>query len=281
MAAVLNLAQLDTSLKLSILDFCDERPRIAVDSLVDGITQEQACCSLDGDGVLVNDFTELLSDENRLKSFLNKIEKKSENPPYFVGKSFSSALNTRTEAPCLKNVAREASKLFSDGELKLAHMGSGKRETGWQAASVRGDKVTWLHLNEGHSAPNRLPNAAMVVERIEELRKALNRAMGEEDYLVDFETQLACYPGKARYAPHFDAASGSHSRRHVTIVIYLNDGWTAENGGELHLRLKDSIFTLQPKIDRFVVFPSALLEHEIRESTVPRYAIAAWFRRKS
>jgi SM-20-related protein len=115
-----------------------------------------------------------------------------------------------------------------------------------------------------------------VWEAFEALRVQLNR----EAYLGlgRFELQLAWYPANgARYARHLDSFPGSDNRR-VTAIVYLNDGWKPEHGGQLRLHVEPPL-DVAPVADRSVVFLSERIEHEVLPNFADRYAIAAWYSR--
>jgi len=98
-----------------------------------------------------------------------------------------------------------------------------------------------------------------------------------------------------RYARHTDAIpeqGGEHRR--LTSILYLNPSWTEVDGGQLRIYLPEHLgrqvpggvvsscpgkwlLDIAPKHDRFVLFGSAWLEHEVLPSYAERFAITSFF----
>jgi SM-20-related protein len=164
---------------------------------------------------------------------------------------------------------------------------------------VRGDLITWLdpdqidpdqldpdQLDPDQLDPDQLgaddasPGLAKVHARFEALRAELNEAayLGL-DY---FEVQIAQYPGAgAGYDRHVDAFPGSANRR-VTAILYLNQGWTPEQGGVLRAWMPDGeVIEVEPVAGRLVVFMSDKVPHQVMPTFAPRCAVTAWYRHRS
>lgn len=133
--------------------------------------------------------------------------------------------------------------------------------------SVRGDAIAWLTREETTGA------LAEAVGRFEALMQELNE--GAYVGLRRFELQLARYEAGAHYARHLDAFPGDDNRR-ITAIVYLNPGWAPADGGLLRIH-GDPPRDVEPVLDRFVVFRSSLVEHEVLASNAPRWALTAWF----
>lgn len=134
--------------------------------------------------------------------------------------------------------------------------------------TVRTDELAWLSAEETTGA---LREAVAAFER---LRDALNQSayLG----LRSFDLQLARYRPGAKYVKHRDAFPGQENRR-LTAIVYLNEGWTERDGGELELCV-EPIVRVQPVLDRLVVFRSELIEHQVLEShAAERWALTAWY----
>jgi SM-20-related protein len=116
---------------------------------------------------------------------------------------------------------------------------------------------------------------------MERLRLALNRRL----YLglFGFEAHLACYAPGARYEAHVDRFR-SAPQRAVSTTLYLNEGWTAEDGGELRLYLgtnADSPFVdVAPLAGTLVVFASERFLHAVLPARRERLSITGWFTRR-
>lgn len=156
----------------------------------------------------------------------------------------------------------ETQKLF-----KQAAIGN---KTGKQTnTQIRSDNIFWLEKDD--------ETLAFFSDRINELILHLNRNF----YLGinDSEFHLAHYPAGAFYKKHKDAFKSDDARK-ISVILYLNQNWEKENGGELKLYLKDSEKKIEPIAGRLVVFESHL-EHEVLESKTDRYSITGWLKNKS
>jgi SM-20-related protein len=140
---------------------------------------------------------------------------------------------------------------------------------------VRGDEVLWLEPAAA-SAGQRA-----VLERIEALRQAINRALFLG--LFEFEGHLAVYPPGAYYRRHLDQFRGVEART-VTCVCYLNDAWSAADGGQLRL-YPDPVdpeagIDVLPLGGRLVTFLSADLPHEVLPGGRERVSVTGWLKRR-
>lgn len=138
---------------------------------------------------------------------------------------------------------------------------------------IRGDRIAWL--DEERATPaERAYFAAM-----HELRECLNRELMTA--LVELEAHYAIYPPGARYSRHRDRFRDDDARV-ISVVLYLNDAWTARDGGVLRVYLpEDSALEVFPHGGTLVAFASDRFEHEVLPATRPRVAITGWFRRRA
>jgi SM-20-related protein len=101
--------------------------------------------------------------------------------------------------------------------------------------------------------------------------------------LFSFESHFACYEPGDFYRRHYDAFQG-RSNRVLSVVAYLNSGWTVDEGGELVL-YRDEHDTdgirVVPLIGTIVVFLSEIFPHEVLAANRQRWSIAGWFRRNT
>lgn len=151
--------------------------------------------------------------------------------------------------------------------------------------SLRGDQISWLEPDDPHPAIREY-QAIMA-----QIQQAVNRAlmMG----LDSFETHFAIYPANSSgYATHIDqfrqhreqAAPGA---RTLTSIIYLNDDWPADAGGQLRLYLDTHTqppskearhLDIAPLGGRLVLFLSARFWHEVLPARLPRSSVTGWFK---
>jgi SM-20-related protein len=133
---------------------------------------------------------------------------------------------------------------------------------------IRGDFTCWM-------APPLWPPEQWFMEEVERLRLELNR----ETMLGLFEAELhyAWYPPGAGYARHVDRPQG-RTHRKVSLVLYLNEGWTPEAGGELRFYDEKATRDVQPLAGRMVCFLTEGCEHAVLPTQRDRLSISGWFR---
>jgi SM-20-related protein len=113
---------------------------------------------------------------------------------------------------------------------------------------------------------------------MESLRQALNRDLFLG--LEDFESHFALYPPGAFYVRHLDRFR-DNDRRTVSTVLYLNEGWLPQHGGQLRMYLKDGVeHDVQPVGGSLVVFLSGDVPHEVLPASRERLSLTGWFRRR-
>lgn len=165
-------------------------------------------------------------------------------------------------------LAAEALGLWRAGSF--ARAGVGKRAQ--LREDERGDHVLWLDEADTSAAQRRL------LGRLDGVRLALNRelALG----LFDFEGHFALYPPGAEYRRHFDRFA-SDPRRTVSLVLYLNRGWRAGDGGALRLYDAERPIDVLPEAGTLVAFLSDRFEHAVLRTRRERLSFTGWFRRRA
>jgi SM-20-related protein len=103
--------------------------------------------------------------------------------------------------------------------------------------------------------------------------------------LFSFESHFAHYGKGDFYKKHKDAFKGEGNRV-LSVLVYLNQDWSADNGGELVIYTKpssdscvidDSKVLVTPSFGTIVVFLSEDFPHEVLPAKCDRYSIAGWF----
>jgi len=176
----------------------------------------------------------------------------------------------------VSNMALEARTLHKRGAFRHARVGKGASMQ--LRPEIRNDRVLWLD-----------PENPTAVQRpyfldLETLRKEINRNL----YLGLFELEghFALYPPGASYAIHLDRFIGSMERV-VTCILYLNNSWQNEDGGELKVYEGNEPSTLPlplqvlPHGGRLVCFISELFPHEVLPARRDRLSLTGWFRIRS
>ncbi|WP_444890413.1 2OG-Fe(II) oxygenase [Microbulbifer sp. DLAB2-AA] len=98
--------------------------------------------------------------------------------------------------------------------------------------------------------------------------------------LFSFESHFAHYRPGDYYKRHYDAFRGE-ANRVLSLVVYLNPGWSTADAGELVLYKdeQDRVGTkVMPLMGTVVTFLSEEFPHEVLPANRDRYSIAGWFR---
>lgn len=185
------------------------------------------------------------------------------------------------DAPTWRALSEEAWALWRGGALAQAAVGKGRRRV--HAATVRSDYIRWLE------APGATPAQRTYFERIDALRLALNRAffLG----LFEYEGHFAFYPPGTFYGRHLDRFRGTHQRV-LSCVLYLNEAWAAQDGGQLRLYVPggtagamgsasagdEQPVDIEPRGGTLVCFLSEAFHHEVLETRRERVSLTGWFK---
>jgi SM-20-related protein len=173
-------------------------------------------------------------------------------------------------APIVAALATEARRRDAAGDFRAARIGRGKDRV--ERGDIRGDRTLWLD----EQAP--APAEIALWHTLETLRIALNESM----YLglFAFEGHYALYPPGALYRRHRDCFRDDDARV-VSCVIYLNEAWTAADGGALRLHVSASgARDILPVGGTLVCFLADRYEHEVLPATRERLSVTGWFRRR-
>ena len=173
------------------------------------------------------------------------------------------------------SLAKDAEALFQSGQMHAAAIGKGvQREI---RADLRGDSIGWLPEKPASPAQSEF------LERMEALRLATNREL--QLGLFDLEAHFARYPIGARYQKHLDVFQHD-SRRTLSVICYLNAGWTGEQGGQLRIYLEENgadsnaFHDILPEGGTLACFLSHRFAHEVLPATRERLSLTGWFRRR-
>ncbi|MFY0728365.1 2OG-Fe(II) oxygenase [Pseudomonas sp. NFX15] len=166
-------------------------------------------------------------------------------------------------------LAAECRQRAAEGELAPAAVGRGP--TSEIREGIRGDHIQWIDPGQAEACDSYL-------SLMDSLREAINRGlfMG----LEDFESHFAMYPPGAFYLKHVDRFRDD-DRRRVSAVVYLNDHWLPEHGGQLRMYLDNGrVHDVQPIGGCLVVFLSGEVPHEVLPALRDRLSLTGWFRRR-
>jgi len=169
-------------------------------------------------------------------------------------------------AAIIGDLVNEALALQSAGSLRKALTG---RDQFSNAVQLRDDLIHWL------DTPTSTAQQAYL-QAMQSLRESLNQAL----YLglFEFETHFAIYPAGGGYSKHLDQIRGSEARQ-VSSILYLNQHWPTDDGGELRLYLDESSHRdIVPTGGKLVIFLSKRFWHEVLPAKRQRISLTGWFR---
>lgn len=159
---------------------------------------------------------------------------------------------------------------FTMAEENYEPAGIGRGEAFLHNEFVRTDEICWI---TGESdAGNQWLNWASGLQAF------LNRKLFLG--LFSFESHFAHYAEGQYYKRHVDAFKGE-ANRVLSVVVYLNPGWTSHDGGELVLYKDDHDvdgIKVLPLLGTIVTFLSEEFPHEVLPAKRDRHSIAGWFR---
>ena len=180
-----------------------------------------------------------------------------------------SQQNIFLPADLTRALAAECRKRAAEGELAPAAVGRGPSSE--IREGIRGDHIQWIEPGQAEACDRYL-------QLMDSLREAINRHLFLG--LEDFETHFAMYPPGAFYLKHLDRFR-DNDRRTVSAVVYLNDAWLPEHGGQLRMYLdEDRQYDVVPTGGCLVVFLSGDVPHEVLPATRERLSLTGWFRRR-
>jgi SM-20-related protein len=163
--------------------------------------------------------------------------------------------------------------LWEAGRFAPAGIGRGGQRQ--RNGAIRGDAVLWLD-----EAPQSAP-----LQRYATALEALRLAINERLMLGVFELEahFAVYPAGTGYRRHLDRFRDSDLRT-LTCVLYLNEAWQPEDGGQLRLYLDGAAdapyLEVIPAAGTLACFLSADFPHEVLPARRERLALTGWLRRR-
>jgi SM-20-related protein len=170
----------------------------------------------------------------------------------------------------VRRLREEAGELWRAGSFRQAGIGAGREAR--VRSEIRSDRILWLE--EPYT-----PAQRRYLDELERLRLAINRSL----YLglFSFEGHFAIYPPGAFYGKHLDRFRTARSRV-VSCILYLNEGWSPGDGGQL--RLYDgpgegaAWRDVLPAGGTLAAFLSESVHHEVLPATRERISVTGWFR---
>jgi SM-20-related protein len=169
----------------------------------------------------------------------------------------------------IDNLLKTFSLRYQEGKFKAA--GIGKQSEVQTATGIRGDEILWLETN-----------SIDVAERVLlDKNQAFVNYLNQTCYLgiVNTEIHFAKYDIGKFYRRHRDTFQ-TQKGRILSIIYYLNVGWTPKDGGNLIIYTKkdniETAISIAPLSGRLVCFESEKLDHEVTEAFAERLSVTGW-----
>lgn len=174
-------------------------------------------------------------------------------------------LDDETLAGLRKNI----DKLYKNDAMHAA--GLGNNSVYQLNKNIRGDNIKWIENDSIN------PYEKVVIDKINRFINYLNSSCYTS--IKNFESHYACYEPGSFYKRHLDQFQTDNGRK-FSIVIYLNQNWTAADAGAISVYPKDAeALDFLPLGGRIIFFKSDVLEHEVNPSTTrDRLSIATWLK---
>ncbi|EMP55558.1 oxidoreductase, 2OG-Fe(II) oxygenase family protein [Marinobacter santoriniensis NKSG1] len=171
--------------------------------------------------------------------------------------------------PLITALREEVAILDRTDAMKRAGIGRGTDLV--RDRSVRRDRIAWL---QGITPPQ-----AQLFDFLKAIQQGLNQRLFLG--LKRFEAHYATYHPGDFYKRHLDSFQGRASRV-VSLVLYLNEDWSPDDGGALQVFNRDSdsevCGLVLPEAGRMALFMSEEIPHEVLPANRTRYSLACWFR---
>ncbi|MEO6683166.1 MAG: 2OG-Fe(II) oxygenase [Ginsengibacter sp.] len=152
---------------------------------------------------------------------------------------------------------------------KFHEAGTGNKTVIAQDKLVRGDSIHWLdrsHQDEHEDG---------FFDLMDQFIKYLN----ENCYtgITSYEFHYTLYPPGTFYKRHMDRFQNNDSRK-FSMIMYLNDDWEEQDGGELCIHHEDRVQHISPVNGKVVFFKSNELEHSVLLTNKNRMSITGWLK---
>jgi SM-20-related protein len=152
------------------------------------------------------------------------------------------------------------------GNMRRA--GIGKSTAHQVNEAIRGDYIKWIDEKTASDA------VKVYLQRMKGMMLYLNRALYLS--LKEIEVHMTVYPPGAFYKRHIDQFRADDHRK-LSVICYLNEGWTSDDGGQLRMYLSSGEEDVLPIAGRLVCFRSDQIEHEVLPGKKERRSLTGWF----
>ncbi|MBB5437581.1 SM-20-related protein [Pedobacter sp. AK017] len=95
--------------------------------------------------------------------------------------------------------------------------------------------------------------------------------------ITGYEFHYTLYEKGAFYKKHIDQFRNNNLRQY-SMIMYLNEYWTENDGGELCIHHLNHVQHITPSAGKSVFFKSSELAHEVLLTHKPRMSITGWLK---
>lgn len=156
-----------------------------------------------------------------------------------------------------------------DAAGTLLSAGTGNKAGVTHDLAVRRDRIRWL--DPVHEDPDEAAFFAVMDAFVTHLNASCYTG------ITGYEFHYALYEPGSFYKRHLDQFRND-SRRKYSMILYLNPGWEAGDGGELGIHTGAGLQLIAPEAGKGVFFRSDALEHEVLTTNKPRLSITGWLK---
>ena len=134
---------------------------------------------------------------------------------------------------------------------------------------VRSDSIYWLDRNHNNKYENDF------LDQMDAFVSFLNTNCYTG--IKDYEIHYTIYEKGSFYKKHIDQFQNNQNRAY-SIISYLNEAWTDQDGGHLLIHLDDQEQKISPTSGKTVFFKSNEIEHEVMVTNTARLSITGWLK---
>ena len=169
--------------------------------------------------------------------------------------------------PLALQLKKNLTELYANDQLRSA--GTGNDTAVVHNKLMRSDIIYWLDRKHNNQYENDF------FDLMDSFVSHLNSTCYTG--ITGYEFHYALYEAGSFYKKHFDQFRNNNSRQY-SMIMYLNDNWQQNDGGELCIHHNNSLQNITPINGKSVFFKSSELEHEVLLTNKPRMSITGWLK---
>ena len=166
-----------------------------------------------------------------------------------------------------KHLKENLLQLHANKELFQA--GTGNNKAVVHNKLMRSDIIYWLDKKHENAYENEF--FLLMDAFVKELNSSCYTG------ITDYEFHYTLYETGSFYKKHVDQFRNNNSRKY-SIILYLNENWQPEDGGELCIYHANNVQKISPENGKIVFFKSNEMEHEVLPTHKPRMSITGWLK---